>query len=106
VLQIHQKVKIPLDNVSREQFEQARLEYHQEIQEDFFSAYKVESVQIYRVKNGDSIWSLCNEVFNLPLWLLKEYNPDVDLYNLRRSQKLAIPVVEKISEASGETKEL
>ena len=106
VLQIHQKVKIPLDNVSREEFNQARLEYHQEIQEDFFSAYKVESVQIYRVQNGDSVWILCNEVFNLPLWLLKEYNPDLDLYNLRRSQKLAIPVVEKRSETSGESKEL
>ncbi len=106
MLQIHQKVKIPLDNVSREQFEQARLEYHQEIQEDFFGAYKVESVQIYRVKNGDSVWTLCNDVFNLPLWLLKEYNPDVDLHNLRRSQKLAIPVVEKRKEASAETKEL
>jgi membrane-bound lytic murein transglycosylase D len=107
LLRIHQKVKIPLDKVSREQFEQARIEYHQELQEDFFSAYKIESVQIYRVKNGDSIWTLCNEVFKLPLWLVKKYNPDVDFYNLRRSQKLAIPVVERRGEASsGESTEL
>ena len=106
LLRIHQKVKIPLDNVSREQFEQARIEYHQELQEDFFSVYKIESVQIYRVKNGDSIWTLCNETFKLPLWLVKKYNPDVDFYNLRRSQKLAIPVVEKRSEAPGEATEL
>ncbi|MGD9321368.1 MAG: transglycosylase SLT domain-containing protein [Desulfobacteraceae bacterium] len=102
LLRIHQKVKIPLDKVSREQFEQARIEFHQELQEDFFSAYKIESVQIYRVKNGDSIWTLCNEVFKLPLWLVKKYNPDVDFYNLRRSQKLAIPVVERRGEASSD----
>jgi membrane-bound lytic murein transglycosylase D len=106
LLRLNQKVKIPLDNVSREQFEQARLEYHQEIQEDFFSVYKIESVRIYRVKNGDSIWTLCNEVFKLPLWLLKEYNPDVDFYDLRRSQKLAIPVVEKRSEVPTGAREL
>ncbi|MGD9031910.1 MAG: transglycosylase SLT domain-containing protein [Desulfobacteraceae bacterium] len=105
-LRIHQKVKIPLDNVSREQFEQARIEFHQELQEDFFSVYKIESVQIYRVKNGDNIWTLCNEVFKLPLWLVKKYNPDVDFYNLRRSEKLAIPVVEKRSETPSETREL
>jgi membrane-bound lytic murein transglycosylase D len=105
-LRIHQKVKIPLDNVSREQFEQARIEYHQELQEDFFEAYKINSVQIYRVKRGDNIWTLCNEVFNLPLWLVKKYNPDVDFYNLRRAQKLAIPVVEKQGEAPEESTEL
>ena len=106
MLRIHQKVKIPLDKVSREKFEQARIEFHQELQEDFFSAYKIESVQIYRVKNGDSIWTLCNDVFKFPLWLVKKYNPDVDFYNLKRSQKLAIPIVEKRSEAPAESTEL
>lgn len=101
VLRIHQKVKIPLDNVSREQFEQARLEYHQEIQEDFFSVYKTESVQTYRVKNGDNIWTLCNEVFKVPLWLVKKHNPHVDSCNFRHSQELAIPEVEKRSKGPG-----
>jgi membrane-bound lytic murein transglycosylase D len=106
LLRIHQKVKIPLDNVSREQFEQARIEFHQELQEDFFGAYKIDSVQIYRVKRGDNIWTLCNDVFKLPLWLVKKYNPDVDFYNLKRAQKLAIPVVEKRGEAPDESTEL
>jgi len=105
-LRIHQRIKIPLDNVSREQFEQARIEFHQELQEDFFSVYKIESVQIYRVKNGDNIWTLCNDVFKLPLWLVKKYNPDVDFYSLKRSQKLAIPVVEKRSEGPRAATEL
>jgi membrane-bound lytic murein transglycosylase D len=106
LLRLNQKVKIPLDNVSREQFEQARLEYHQEVEEDFFIVYKIESVQLYRVKNGDNIWTLCNEVFNVPLWLVKKYNPDVDFYNLRRSQRLGIPVVEKRSEATSAARAL
>jgi membrane-bound lytic murein transglycosylase D len=98
VLRLHQKVKIPLDRVSKEQFEEARFEYHQEIQEDFFGTYQVETLQVYRVKNGDNIWTLCNEVFNIPLWLVKKYNPGLDFSDLRWSQRLAIPVVQKRDE--------
>ncbi|MEJ2724445.1 MAG: transglycosylase SLT domain-containing protein, partial [Deltaproteobacteria bacterium] len=94
-LRLNQKVKIPLDKVSKEQFEEARFQYHQEIQEDFLRAYQIVAVQIYEVKNGDNVWTLCNETFNLPLWLIKKYNPDVDFYDLRRTQKLAVPVVEE-----------
>jgi membrane-bound lytic murein transglycosylase D len=95
LLVLNQSVKIPLSKVTKEEFEQARLEYHQEIQEDFSSVYTIESARMYRVKNGDSIWTLCNDVFSIPLWLMKKYNPDVDLYRLRRAQTLAIPVLEK-----------
>ena len=100
VLQLHQALKIPLDRVSKEKFEEARFEYHQKIQEDFFGAYKIDAVQIYRVKNGDNIWTLCNEVFNMPLWLVKQYNPEVDFGDLKGSQKLVIPVAEKLADGS------
>jgi membrane-bound lytic murein transglycosylase D len=99
-LQIHQEVKIPLDGVSKEQFEQARFEYHKKIQDDFFTAYKIETVHIYQVKNGDNIWTLCNEVFKMPLWLVKKYNPEVDFNDLRLSQKLVIPLAEKLIDGS------
>ena len=97
-LRIHQEVKIPLDGAVKEQFEEARFEYHKKIQEDFFNAYKIETVNIYRVKNGDNIWTLCNDVFKMPLWLLKKYNQEVDFNDLRWSQKLLIPVAEKLAD--------
>jgi membrane-bound lytic murein transglycosylase D len=95
MLRLNQRVKIPLDRVSKEQFEEARFQYHQEIQEDFLRAYQIDALQIYEVKNGDNIWTLCHETFNLPLWLVKKYNPDVDFYDLRRTQKLVIPLVDE-----------
>ncbi len=98
-LHLHQKVKIPLDKVSKAQFEQMRYEYHKKIQEDFFNFYKIEAFQIYRLKKGDNIWNLCNDTFDLPVWLIKKYNPDVDFYDLRWSQKIVVPVVKEITEA-------
>jgi membrane-bound lytic murein transglycosylase D len=102
-LKLHERIRIPLKKVSKEQFEEARFEYHQKIQEDFFNAYKVETLRKYRVKNGDNIWTLCNETFNLPLWLIRKYNPGVNFGDLRWSQELAIPVVEEMTENQTET---
>jgi hypothetical protein len=89
------KVKIPLDKISKEQFEETRLEYHKKIQEDFFSFYDIETVQLYRLQKGDNVWTLCNDRFEMPVWLLKKYNPTVDFSDLRWAQKLVIPVIKE-----------
>lgn len=43
-IDVGQKIKVPLGKVSKEQFEEKRYEYHKEIEEDFFSAYRVEKI--------------------------------------------------------------
>lgn len=96
-LQLHMKVKIPLDKISKEQFEETRLEYHKKIQEDFFSFYEIETVQLYQVQKGDNVWTLCNDTFAMPVWLLKKYNPKVDFSDLRWSRKLVIPVIKEMT---------
>jgi membrane-bound lytic murein transglycosylase D len=47
----------------------------------------------YTIKKGVTVWEICNEIYDIPLWLLRSYNPDVDLENLYRGGKLSIPVV-------------
>lgn len=96
-LRLHMKVKIPLDKISKEQFEETRLEYHKKIQEDFFSFYEIESVQLYQLQKGDNIWTLCNDTFEMPVWLLKKYNPTVDFADLKWPQKLVVPVIKEMT---------
>jgi hypothetical protein len=55
---------------------------HKEMEEDFFAAYRVEKTVPYRIKPGDNVWALCQEQFDLPLWLLKKYNSETDLARL------------------------
>jgi membrane-bound lytic murein transglycosylase D len=81
--------------VSKEEFEEKRFEFHQELAEDFFATYRVETVRTYFIKKGDNIWTLSRQEFEVPLWLIKRYNADVDFRALIPSQKLLIPVVEK-----------
>jgi membrane-bound lytic murein transglycosylase D len=95
-IRINQRVKIPLDTISKEQFEEKRFEYHKEIEEDFFGSYKIDEVQAYQVRYGDNIWSLCRETFEVPFWLVKKYNPNLDFNELRPAQQIMIPVVTQL----------
>jgi membrane-bound lytic murein transglycosylase D len=94
-LHLSQKIKIPLDRVAKEEFEEKRFEFHQELAEDFFASYRVDKLRTYFIKRGDNIWTLSRQEFEVPMWLIKRYNADVDFGALIPSQKLLIPIIEK-----------
>ncbi|MBW2200535.1 MAG: LysM peptidoglycan-binding domain-containing protein, partial [Deltaproteobacteria bacterium] len=96
IIRINQPTKIPLHKVTKEQFEEKRFEYHKELSEDFFASYRVEKVQVYFIEKGDNIWTLSRAKFEVPLWLIKRYNAGINFSQLMPSQKLIIPLVEKI----------
>jgi membrane-bound lytic murein transglycosylase D len=94
-IRINESIKIPMHQVTKAAFEEKRFEYHKELAEDFFAAYRVEKVQIYTIKRGDNIWTLSTEHFEVPLWLIKKFNAHLDFGTLHPSQELIIPVIEK-----------
>nr|MBF0223635.1 transglycosylase SLT domain-containing protein [Desulfobulbaceae bacterium] len=96
-IRTHQLIKIPLGKVGKDLFEERRYEHHKEIEEDFFSAYKVVGIQAYSIKRGDNIWTLCQEELEIPFWLIKKYNPALNFESLMPKQQLTIPVIEKTS---------
>lgn len=94
-LAVNQQVKIPLGKGDQKRFEAQRYEFHKEMVEDFFAAYRlVEGTRSYRVKQGDTIWSLCQNEFELPFWLIKKYNESVDFSQLKPGVRLVVPRVE------------
>jgi hypothetical protein len=93
---------IPLAAVAAKDFEARRYEFHKRLQEDFYAAYRVGELQRYRVQPGDSYWTLCREKFDLPLWLLRHYNAEVNLAALRIHQPLTIPAIERVDVNSPE----
>lgn len=97
VLHLHQDIKIPLHRTDAPTFEQNRYEYHKRLQEDFFAVYRIGELQPYKVERGDTYWTLCRDKFEIPMWLLKHCNPEVDLADLRTRQSLVIPTIEKAS---------
>ena len=94
------QVKLYFEKVSPEEFDAARLEYRRGIEEDFFLNYKVERTFPHLLQKGESVWHLCNEVYNLPYWLLKTYNEELDLHGVKPGDVIRIPEVTEIEKAS------
>ncbi|MCB2181006.1 MAG: LysM peptidoglycan-binding domain-containing protein [Desulfobulbaceae bacterium] len=92
-IKLGQRLKIKFGKVKKEDFEEKRYEYHKEIEEDFFAAYKIEGARLYRIQPGDNIWSLCHEEFDLPFWLIRKFNSAHDFNNLKLDELLIVPVV-------------
>jgi len=91
-----EKLLLTFDKLSTRQFEDKRLDYLREIEDDFFSAYTVVGQKTYRVNNGDTFWDLCYNRFEIPMWLLERYNSSLNLSKLKSPQELMIPILKAI----------
>jgi membrane-bound lytic murein transglycosylase D len=83
-VQIVRSAKLDFSHVTPEVFEQRRLEYHLALQEAFFEAYVVSGTEAHVLKKGETLWFLAQHKFEVPVWLLRQYNPDLDFGALRR----------------------
>ncbi|MFO7559483.1 MAG: LysM peptidoglycan-binding domain-containing protein [Desulfobacterales bacterium] len=99
-IRTNKKIKIPLTKSSRKDFEEKRYEYHKEMEEDFFSVYRIDGETVYTVDKGDNIWFLCRQTFELPFWLIQKYNAAQDFNQLKPGQKIRVPTVQKKMEES------
>jgi membrane-bound lytic murein transglycosylase D len=91
------KVKLDLSRVSAEQFEAARRDYHRQLQETFFATHRISGTENYVIKRGESLWIISQQRSDLPVWLVAEYNPDVDFADVRPGTVIALPRVEGIN---------
>jgi len=91
------KVKLDLSQVSAAQFEAARRDYHRQLQESFFATHRISGTENYVVKKGESLWIIAQQHADLPVWLVAEYNPDVDFGEVRPGVTIALPRVEAIN---------
>ena len=90
------KLLLQFDSLSPASFQEKRLDFLQETEDDFFAAYSVVGQQSYTVNAGDTLWDLCYNKFEIPLWLLERYNSAIDLLRLSSNQELIIPIVQQI----------
>jgi membrane-bound lytic murein transglycosylase D len=93
-VQIGRTLKLDLSRVSAARFESQRYSYHMQIQEAFFTQYRIVGSDTHVLKKGESIWELSQKTYNVPVWLLRQYNPDLDLADVRPGAKLVIPRIQ------------
>ncbi len=94
-LPIGTKLSLDFSRVSAKRFQERRVAHHRALQSAFYGAYEIAGTEEYVLQRGDSLWKLTRGSQSVPVWLLREYNPDLDLGSLRAGQRLTIPKIAK-----------
>ncbi|MEE3329270.1 MAG: LysM peptidoglycan-binding domain-containing protein [Myxococcota bacterium] len=93
-LAVHRRLKLDFSRVDRATFEMRRLEHHRGLQTEYFERYEITGTRTHTVRRGESIWVLSRRS-DVPLWLLQQYNPDLEVDGLHAGAKLVVPIVRK-----------
>jgi membrane-bound lytic murein transglycosylase D len=96
---VGRKVKLQFSRITPDQFEAKRVEYHRQLQEAFFTQFRIKDTATHVIRSGESIWVIAQQRYNIPIWLLRQYNPDLDLGAIRPGVTLVIPLVEPTAAA-------
>ncbi|MFP6654312.1 MAG: LysM peptidoglycan-binding domain-containing protein [Myxococcota bacterium] len=90
---VDQKLLLDFSKGRPGDFERIRIEYHRSLQEAFFTQWEIDGTMVHRVGPGDSLWILSTRRFDVPIWLIRQYNPDIDINALSAGTRLTIPTL-------------
>src|SRR5690606_11134822 len=89
------RLKLDFVKVDRRSFENARRQYHRDLQSQYFANWRVGRTEKYSIRNRDLLVNLARQR-SIPLWLFRQYDPEVDTGRLKIGQDLVFPVVERV----------
>jgi membrane-bound lytic murein transglycosylase D len=97
-LRIGERMHLDFAKVTAETFESQRREFHRALQAGYFASHRIVGTEVYIARSGDSLWTLTQRAkAQLPLWLLQQYNPEVDFADLRPGTQIVMPRVEEVT---------
>ena len=94
---IGQRLDLNFSLVDRTAFEKRRVEYQRQTQEAFFLAYQITDTREHVVQPGDSLWVLALRKYRVPVWLLRQFNPDLDLDRVSPGTVVKFPELQAIA---------
>ena len=91
---IGKKILLDFNRISIADFEISRRDYHANLQRDFFDTHQIKGSEEYEIKLNDNIDRLAQNTYSAPLWLVRQYNPDLNFNRIRVGQKISFPLLE------------
>lgn len=91
------RIRLDFRRVPAEEFEARRRQYHQALEASYFASHRIVGTEQYVAQRGDSLWTLTQRFSQLPIWLLRQYNPDTDFTDLLPGTQLVVPRIEDVS---------
>lgn len=92
-VEVGKRIKLDLRTVDAESFEGMRTQYHRQQQDTFFRNNRITGVTEHEVRRGESVWILALRQYDVPVWLFRQYNPELDLDSVRPGTRLNFPVL-------------
>ncbi len=93
-IELGRRIELDFSRIDRAEFERRRGAYHRALQEEFFARYEIAGTRVHVMRRGDSLWQLSQRRYRVPVWLLRQYNPDLDFTALHAGTRLTIPLVQ------------
>jgi membrane-bound lytic murein transglycosylase D len=93
---IGQMLTLDFSKVDAMTFEQRRVAYQQQEQGEFFMTYQIAEVENRKIKPGESLWVLAARTYKVPVWLLRQYNPDLNLDRVSAGIVVKFPRLKKV----------
>lgn len=88
-------LRIPLTRVDRTTFEARRIDHHRVTRDAYLARHRIDGTQEHLVRPGESAWFLAERRYRIPVWLLREYNPGLDLAAVKPGTRVVIPRVSR-----------
>ncbi|MDH3440031.1 MAG: LysM peptidoglycan-binding domain-containing protein [Gammaproteobacteria bacterium] len=92
-VEVGKRIKLDFSQINTEQFEQLRTQYHRQQQDTFFRTHTITGLTEHVVSRGESVWILSLREYDVPVWLFRQYNPELDLHNVQPGTRLNFPVL-------------
>jgi membrane-bound lytic murein transglycosylase D len=96
-VEIGQMLTLDFSRIDAPTFEQRRVAYQQQRQNEFFMAYQIADAENHVIKPGESLWLLAERTYKVPVWLLRQYNPDLNLDRVNPGTVVKFPRLRAIN---------
>ena len=94
---VGRRLTLDFSKVSRPEFERRRKDYHSALQRAFFASNRIRDVEEYVIRSGDNIGSIARRRYSAPLWLVRQYNPELDFNRIQIGQRVVFPLLASVS---------
>lgn len=93
---VGKRLSLDFSKINTAEFERKRREFHSTLQQEFFSNYRIQGVEQYQIKRNDNIGTIARNRYSTPIWLLRQYNPELDFNRIQIGQQVVFPLLEQV----------
>ena len=92
-VEVGQRIELEFRDVDAEAFENLRVDYHRKQQDSFFRKHVITGVREHTIRRGESVWILSLREYDVPIWLFRQYNPELDLHRITPGVTVRFPIL-------------